>query len=240
MSSTPRLTRDEVRAYERDAIERVGLPGVVLMENAGRSCADLLERQGIDGPVLVLCGKGNNGGDGFVIARHLKLRGYEVRVALGARPASLLGEARVMFEALTHCGVPILDEAGVSAGLMLAELDVLSHEADWIVDALLGTGVVGNPRPPYDTVIDWANAERGKRFAVDLPSGLDCDSGVPGAPTIRADVTCTFVSPKTGFANPLAAPYVGEVYVAGIGAPPPRSARSGGPPGAIDSGPAQI
>ncbi|TWU00016.1 Bifunctional NAD(P)H-hydrate repair enzyme Nnr [Botrimarina colliarenosi] len=213
------MNREEVRAFDRDAIERLGLPGVVLMENAGRGCVEVLERLGVGGPVLVVCGKGNNGGDGFVIARHLAVRGYDCRVALGADPADLAGDARVMFEALTHCGVPILDESGVNAGLMLQELDALSRDAAWIVDALLGTGVKGSPRPPYDTLIDWMNGEGGRRLAVDLPSGLDCDTGEPGSPTVRADHTCTFVAPKVGFANPAAAEFLGELHVLDIGAP---------------------
>lgn len=213
------MTRDEVRAFDRDAIERVGLPGAVLMENAGRGCVDLMERLGVGGPVLVACGKGNNGGDGFVIARHLRVRGYECRVALCAKPSELSGEALVMFEALTHCGVPILDVSGLNAGLVLRELDELSHEAAWIVDALLGTGTTGSPRPPYDTLIDWANGESGRRLAVDLPSGLDGDTGEPGSPTIRADHTCTFVAPKVGFTHPAAAEFLGELHVLDIGVP---------------------
>jgi NAD(P)H-hydrate epimerase len=216
------LTRDEARAIDRDAIERLGLPGVVLMENAGRGCVDVMERLGINGPVLVVCGKGNNGGDGFVIARHLKVRGYECRVALGAKPSELAGDALVMFGALTHCGVPILDVTGVNAGLAIQELDALSRDAAWIVDTLLGTGATGSPRPPYDTLIDWINSENGKRLAVDLPSGLDCDTGSPGAPTVRAHHTCTFVAPKAGFANPTAKAFLGEVHVVDIGVPVDR------------------
>lgn len=216
------MTRDEVRAFDRDAIERVGLPGVVLMENAGRGCVDLMQQLGIDGPVIVVCGKGNNGGDGFVIARHLAVRGVECRVALGAKPSELTGDALTMFNALTHSGVPVLDESDVGAGIVLNELDALSHDAAWVVDALLGTGATGSPRPPYDTLIDWMNGEPGRRLAVDLPSGLDCDSGQPEAPTVRADHTCTFVAPKIGFANPAAAEHLGEVHVLDIGVPPPR------------------
>ncbi len=220
----PPMTRDEIRAFDRDAIERVGLPGVVLMENAGRGCVDRMERAGINGPVVVVCGKGNNGGDGFVIARHLIVRGYECRVVMGERPRALRGEALVMFEALTHCGLPIFDSTGVNPSLTLGELDAFAGGADWIVDALLGTGVTGDPRPPYDTLIDWMNGEIGVRLAVDLPSGLDCDTGKPGQPTCRADHTCTFVAPKVGFSNPTAAEFLGEVAVLDIGVPlsPPK------------------
>ncbi|CAN0356212.1 unnamed protein product, partial [Ectocarpus sp. 4 AP-2014] len=91
--------------------------------------------------------------------------------------------------------------------------------------ALLGSGATGAPRPPYDTLIDWANAEHGQRLAVDLPSGLDCDTGEPFSPTIRADYTATFVAPKAGFSNPEAQEHLGEVQVLDIGVPRPGQHR---------------
>ena len=91
--------------------------------------------------------------------------------------------------------------------------------ADWIVDALLGTGARGEPRPPLDAVIDQLNAAAAKRLAVDLPSGLDCDTGAAAQHTIRADETCTFVAMKRGFTTPGAEQYTGRVHVLDIGAP---------------------
>lgn len=213
------MSRDQVRAFDRSAIERLGVPGVVLMENAGRGCVDVMRRVGVDGPVLVVCGKGNNAGDGFVVARRLCVLGCECRVALSAAPSELRGDTLAMFEALTHCGVPILDTTGVSPSLMLGELDALARDADWVVDALLGTGAKGAPRPPYDTLIDWINGEGAKRLAVDLPSGLDCDSGEPARPTVVAHHTCTFLAEKAGFANTAAGAFLGEVHVLDIGVP---------------------
>lgn len=213
------LTREQARAFDCHAIEELGFPGIVLMENAGRGCVDTLEGLGVDGPVLVLCGKGNNGGDGFVVARHLALRGRVCRVALGAPPSELSGDARLAFDLLVPCHVPILDLTGIHPSKMLEELDAFAGGSAWVVDALFGSGAAGDPRPPFDSLIDWANAERGRRLAIDLPSGLDCDTGEPGAPTFRADHTCTFVAPKAGFANLLAHERLGEVHVVGIGAP---------------------
>ncbi len=213
------MTRDEARAFDRDAIERLGVPGVVLMENAGRGCVELMERLGIDGPVVVVNGKGNNGGDGFVIARHLVVRGHTCRVVLGAPPSELTGDALWAFDVLTHCSVPILDIAGVNPALVLQELDGFAGGSAWVVDALLGTGATGDPRPPCDTLIDWINAESGRRLAVDLPSGLDCDTGAPGSPTVRAHHTATMVAPKAGFTNPLAEPFLGVVETLGLGVP---------------------
>jgi NAD(P)H-hydrate epimerase len=91
--------------------------------------------------------------------------------------------------------------------------------AEWIVDALLGTGASGQPRPPMDEAIRAMNASPAKRLGVDLPSGLDCDTGIPAEPTIRANHTCTFVAPKLGFDNPQAATYLGQVHVVDIGVP---------------------
>lgn len=216
------MTRNAMQAFDRDAIERIGIPGVVLMENAGRGCVEVMQQAGFDGPVLVICGKGNNAGDGFVIARRLAVIGCECRVALGAPPSELTGDALTMFKALAHCPVPILDVTGVSPGTALSELDALARDSAWVVDALMGTGASGTPRPPFDTLIDWINAEPVRRLAVDVPSGLDCDTGEAAQPTVRADHTCTFVVPKVGFANPLAADFLGQVHVLDIGVPSPQ------------------
>ena len=133
----------------------------------------------------------------------------------------LEGDARAMFDILTHCRLPIFDATGVNPALTLQELDAFAGGSAWIVDALLGSGAVGSPRPPFDTLIDWINAEPGKKLAVDLPSGLDCDTGVAGSPTVQADHTGTFVAKKAGFADPAAKAYTGEVHVLDIGIPTP-------------------
>ncbi len=210
------VNRSQSRELDRRATEEYGIPGLVLMENAGRGVADVLEGLGIQGPVVVCCGKGNNAGDGFVLARHLDLRGYAVRVLVWAEPAEPAGDAGINFEILRKTGVPI-------------QFFRPEHEADrlqrdlagaaWIVDALLGTGARGEPRAPLDAVIDQLNAAAAPKLAVDLPSGLDCDTGQAARHTIRAAHTCTFVAPKIGFFAPGAAEYVGRVHVLDIGAP---------------------
>ena len=166
--------------------------------------------------MVICCGPGNNGGDGFVIARHLDLRGFPVRVLLFCEPAKLQGDALANFAILAKCSVPIDIFGNRHVSARLAEL---LRDADWIVDALLGTGSRGEPRPPLDAVIDQLNASTAKRLAIDLPSGLDCDTGEPARHTFRADHTCTFVAAKPGFANPAARPFVGELHVLDIGAP---------------------
>ncbi len=213
------LNRNQVREVDRRAIAQYGLSGLVLMENAGRGVADVLCSLAGDAAVAICCGKGNNGGDGFVVARHLDLRGVRVRVLLLADPHELTGDAATNFYVLQQCGVPILEFGGAldpaGSPSFSAELD----QADWIVDALLGTGATGRPRPPYDWVIARINAFGKPVLAVDLPSGLDCDTGVAGEPTIVAAHTCTFVAAKPGFFVPGTERFVGELHVLDIGAP---------------------
>lgn len=204
------------RAVDRIAIEQYGMSGLVLMENAGRGCVDVLCRLGIDGPVVIACGKGNNAGDGFVMARHLDLRGFTVKVLLFCQPEILTGDAKSNFDILAKTDVPII--------VFGEQFDTDAFEqhladADWIVDALLGTGAKGEPRPPLDQAIRVLNDWPAKRLAVDLPSGLDCDTGHPARTTFRADHTCTFVAPKAGFAAAEAKSFVGTCCVIDIGAP---------------------
>jgi len=210
------ITRDQARQIDRRAIDEFGMSGLVLMENAGRGCTDVLCRLGIAGPVLVCCGKGNNAGDGFVIARHLDLRGHAVQVLLWADPEELAGDARANFHILQKAGVPTEVFGNLHDP---ARLPTYLTGAAWVVDALLGTGARGEPRPPLDSVIDQLNASGVPVLAVDLPSGLDCDTGEAARHTIRARATCTFLAAKVGFGSPQAAPYTGEIHVLDIGAP---------------------
>lgn len=213
------LSRDAVRDIDRRATSELGLPGVVLMENAGRGAAELLLRLGVRGPVVICCGKGNNGGDGFVIARHLDLHGVATRVLLFCEPADVTGDAATNLRVLQAAK---FDIRVLGATPDAAELTRELAASDWIVDALLGTGTQGDIREPYVTGINAINAAhaRGvKVFAVDLPSGLDCDSGRPLGPCVEADHTATFVAPKLGFSAPGAAEFTGQVHVIGIGLP---------------------
>jgi len=210
------LTRHQVRQIDRRAVAVCGMSSLVLMENAGRGCADVLCRLGIEGPVVVCCFKGNNAGDGFVIARHLDLRGITAEVMLWACPEELQGDAAANFRILAHTDVAVtLMLQPVAAESAAKRLE----EADWIVDALLGTGAKGSPRPPLDAAIELLNALPGRKMAVDVPSGLDCDTGQAARPTFRADFTCTFVAAKAGFAAEAARVWLGDVHVLDIGAP---------------------
>jgi NAD(P)H-hydrate epimerase len=209
------LTRAEVRDVDRRAIEEYGLPGVVLMENAGRGCAALID----DGPVVVCCGRGNNGGDGFVIARHLDNRGVDVELLTVCEVADLRGDARVHADVAVRSGLPVTVARTPEDWKALE-----SHLAEtrWIVDALLGTGFSGELREPSGTAIRCMNSAKGfgaRILAVDVPSGLDVDTGLPAAECIQADVTATFVARKPGFLKLSAAAFLGEVLVVDIGVP---------------------
>jgi NAD(P)H-hydrate epimerase len=207
------LTRSQVRDIDRRAIQEFGVPGVVLMENAGRNAAELLMSLGVTGPVLICCGKGNNGGDGFVVARHLDNHGIPVKVLLFARPEDITGDAAINLHIIQHSHLPLLVQPNASD--LAGEL----ANAGWIVDALFGTGLSGPLRAPWDGIIETINASAKPVLAIDIPSGLDCDTGMPLGPTIRATHTVTFVAQKVGFANPAAQEWLGQVHVADIGAP---------------------
>jgi NAD(P)H-hydrate epimerase len=210
------LTREQSRRVDRRAVEHYGFSGLVLMENAGRGVADRLCAMGIDGPVVIGCGKGNNAGDGFVIARHLDLRGFSVRVLLWADPEELTGAAAVNYRILGKTEVPIeVFGDGVDPERLRRHLG----DAARIVDALLGTGARGEPRPPLDAVIEQFNAAEAPILAVDVPSGLDCDTGEPARATIHAEATCTFVAAKPGLVKPNAEQYTGQLQVLDIGTP---------------------
>ncbi len=264
----PILNREQSRQLDRLAMEKYGISGLVLMENAGRGAVDVLCRlegcfatqreseqapthqahsKGIapdaqadtqavpeasaaqavkawkrlevrhrdfGGPVVICCGRGNNAGDGLVMARHLSLRGHPVQVFLWSEPEELSPDAAANYAILQKAGLRIECFGQTHDPERLAPH---VSKASWIVDALLGTGARGRPRPPFDAVIEQLNASGKPIFAVDLPSGLDCDTGSASEPTIRAAVTCTFAAAKPGLLRPEAQPFVGHVVVADIG-----------------------
>ncbi|HUW82325.1 MAG TPA: NAD(P)H-hydrate epimerase [Phycisphaerae bacterium] len=220
MSHQLSLSRDQVREIDRTAIEQIGIPGVVLMENAGRNTAwatlELLPDPAAARAAIV-CGSGNNGGDGFVIARHLHNAGVSVTTLLACEPERIGGDARINYEVIERMSLPIHP---IRTSEQLAAQRAVLREADVIVDALLGTGFSGRPRPPLDAAIEAINAaSQAKVIAVDVPSGLDCDTGRPSRPCVRADLTVTFVARKTGFDKPAACEHLGRVVVADIGVP---------------------
>jgi len=214
------LSREQVRRFDRRVIEDWGVPGAVLMENAGRNAADAIEEFLADRPVqpvAVVAGCGNNGGDGFVIARHLRKRGREGVVFLVGDPARMPPDAAVHYAILPHVGVAVRRCGGEALASLAGQL------ADFglVVDALGGTGIRGALRGDLAAAVEQINAAGRPVVAVDIPTGLDCDSGAADGPAVRADMTVTFVARKRGFDAPASADYTGKVVVADIGVPFP-------------------
>jgi NAD(P)H-hydrate epimerase len=209
------LSRAQVRELDRRASADYGVPGLTLMENAGRGAAATLLGLGVHGPVLIVCGKGNNGGDGLVMARHLAQWEVDVKVLLVAGIDELSVDAAANWQAVEKMRLPVLADANPDDAVFAVEL--ARHE--WVVDALFGTGLQGPVRAPFDRLIGAINAGPARVFAVDIPSGLDCDTGAPLGATVRAEHTATFVGPKAGYANPAARAWTGLVHVVDIGVP---------------------
>lgn len=213
----PTLTIEQCRRYDQWATEKYGIPSLLLMENAARGCCDVLLAEKPKEPIVVLCGGGNNGGDGYAIARRLDLLGFSVCIFALKRMEELTGDAATNARIVNKTRISVSQFDSQSADTELREA---LAKAEWIVDALLGTGVTGDPRSPYDRVIELANDVDARRFAVDIPSGLGGDIGEVGVPTFQADLTCTFVAAKTGLLADAARPFVGRLKIVDIGAPP--------------------
>lgn len=208
------LSRAASREVDRIAIEEYGMHGLVLMENAGRGAAETIHRLAPDGPVVILCGQGNNAGDGYVIARHLQLLARDVRIVSVVDPSRLTGDAAANATIARRASIPLRTAEEPAA------LPAAIGNCGVLVDCLLGTGARGEPREPYRSAVLAANAATAAvRVAIDVPTGLDCDSGTAADVTFRADHTITFVSPKTGFRQESAAAVLGTVHVTGIGIP---------------------
>ena len=215
------LTREECRRADQFAIERLKIPGVVLMENAGRSCAEKLLALGAEPAVVICCGGGNNGGDGFVIARHLHIAGIPVKILLFSPPEHYRDDAHINLRIIERLRIPIVQFDNDWPTQTLADqfTRVGRKVAGWLVDAMLGTGASGALREPFDRVVPVINQLPLKRLSIDIPTGMDCDTGDVNPVAVMADVTCTFIARKAGFENKYAAQFLGHIWVIGIGAP---------------------
>lgn len=205
------LTAAEMREADRRCIEEVGIPGAVLMNNAGMALFEEIEGS----PIGVVCGKGNNGGDGFVLARLAHVAGFQPHVILLGETSELKGDAATFCRAYLNLGGSLTcatDEAAVTEAV--AGLSECAHA----VDAMLGTGTEGEVRGLYRTAVEaWPGVPT---LAVDIPTGVHTDTGEVLGAAIRADVTVTFQFPKKGFENPAAQNCAGRLVVADIGIPP--------------------
>ena len=205
------LSRQQVREVDRLASERYGIPGIVLMENASTGAARVaLAMLRGNRRALILCGGGNNGGDGLAIARHLHNRGIKVLIATTVDAASYKGDAAINMNIVRQMNLPIQP----------ASPDLICQwQGGLIIDAIFGTGLSQPPRGDFAAMVNAVAQNGAPVLAIDLPSGLDCDTGEPLGSAIRAKATVTFVAAKKGFANPASRPYTGRVIVSGIGAP---------------------
>jgi NAD(P)H-hydrate epimerase len=211
-------TAEQMRRLDQKTIEEVGLPGVVLMENAGRGAARLSRDHW--GPLAgrrvdVVCGKGNNGGDGFVIGRIFHGWGARVRFFLLGRKADMGGDAGINLRVAENMGLEIVEIAED------AHIDRLTlDQADLVVDAVFGTGLNSEVRGRYRDAIERINQAPADVLAVDVPSGISADSGQVLGVAVRADLTATFGLPKTGLLIPPGETAAGRLEVVDIGIPP--------------------
>ncbi len=212
----PLPTPAEIAAWDAACVAEAGMSFVALMENASREAMHALEEETGDvrgKSVLLLAGPGNNGGDAVALARHLDGRGAKVVIALYRPRGRYKGAAGYNARLAARLGLPMKPLARVALSPGAAP--------DIVVDGLLGTGFSGQLRPDLAAVVEAVNGLAGKSFifALDIPSGLSGDTGVPSPIAVRADATVTFEAAKTGLVTATAAPYVGRLLVREIGIP---------------------
>jgi len=213
------LKAAQMREADRRAIEDIGIPSLVLMENAGRQTVAAMEAMYSDLPerqVGVLCGRGNNGGDGFVVARTLLQRGVDVAVFLLGRVAEVRGDARTNLEILGRLGLTVVEIADSQAWeLHFSEVG----DCTLIVDAIFGTGLNAPVSGLIESVIADVNASGIPVVSIDLPSGLSADSAEPIGPSIEAGLTVTLAAPKLPLVLPPGELRAGDIVIADIGIP---------------------
>ncbi len=213
------VTAKEMREIDKKAIEKIGIPSEVLMENAGIAVANRIKKwlnKKLCSKVIILSGHGNNGGDGFVVARHLGNAGYEVETWLVGNKDKLSRESKIHFNSLINSGykVEILQEK---------TLDILKERMsnnDVIIDSLLGIGANGPLKNPQKDIIDFANTLDKFKVSIDIPSGVNCDTGQIENSAFLATITVTFAFPKLGLLLYPGVDYVGKLVVEDISIPP--------------------
>jgi NAD(P)H-hydrate epimerase len=205
---TIRFTREQVRTLDRLAVERYGIPSIVLMENAaiGASAVALGMLGNTGQSAQIYCGTGNNGGDGLAMARHLHNAGVNVAITLVGVDAEFSPDALVNYRIACNMGLSV---SSFAPGVPIP--------TDLVIDAIFGTGLSRAPTGIQRDAIEQINSSKLPVLAVDVPSGLDCDTGRVLGACVRATRTVTFVAEKVGFLA--ARSLTGEIDVVGIGAP---------------------
>lgn len=217
------LSRAKVREVDAVAMDEYSLPGIVLMENAGRNASEAIVRlfdSISDQNVVVLVGPGNNGGDGLVIARYLELAGAKVRVVLASPPQRFRGDSLTNLEIINRSGINQVCLAGAVAEQWQNAL----LSATCLIDAILGTGATdaarGDSKVAIESILGRMKIDpRPRVISIDVPSGFDCDRGVPCGPCVCANETLTFVASKQGFKTNGAEIYTGRIQIVDIGVP---------------------
>src|SRR5213595_301177 len=213
------LNTAQMREADRRTIQDIGIPSLVLMENAGRQAVAAMEAMFSDlgeRRVAVLCGRGNNGGDGFVVARTLVQRGVDVSVFLVGRVADVRGDARVNLEILGRLGLTVVEIADSQAWeLHFSEVG----DCGLIVDAIFGTGLNAPLSGLLETVVADVNGSGIPVVSIDLPSGLSADSPEPLGDSIEAGMTVTLAAPKLPLVLPPAEARAGDIVIADVGVP---------------------
>lgn len=219
MKSIPSLTIAQMREVDRMIVEEIGVSVAMMMENAGRNTA-VMARRLLGGnlfgrKILILCGKGNNGGDGLAAARHLTNFGAHCQVLLAAKATSLKNNPLTQYQILQSMRVPLYEVREETHRETLH----FFQNVDLIIDALLGYSLSGTPREPIAALIRYANQSKKPILAVDIPSGLSGDTGQAQDPTIQATNTITLALPKIGLLRKIAKKYVGKLYLADLSIP---------------------
>ncbi|GEM_PF-94869 len=208
------MTAGQMREIDREATEDYGIPSSVLMENAGKAVADEAMRLFKGGKIAVFCGFGNNGGDGFVAARYLALKKYDIAVYIAGKPKSFGRDTNANLEKLLELGLrPVFISQREEIGRLFED----GTKPSLIIDAIFGIGINGELDDFFVELINRMNSLNATVIAADLPSGLDADTGSPLGAAVRAAVTVTFGYPKLGFKNIAAKDFIGEVIVSDIG-----------------------
>jgi NAD(P)H-hydrate epimerase len=218
------LSTEAVRRVDQLAVNEYGMNSLVLMENAALGCVHwLLGSCDNAARTVILCGRGNNGGDGLAIARHLQLHGWPCHVFLLGPLEELSADNRCNLEILQSQGGPgpglevtLCDSRSQSADSMVAEA---IGSAQLVIDAMLGSGASGDPRPPLRQWIEAANSAEALRVAIDIPTGIDAETGAQGSPAFHPHATLTFVAKKPAMSLPSSGVLFGEICVLPIGIP---------------------
>lgn len=211
------VTADTMQEIDKLAIKECGIPGLHLMESAGRSCVEeIIAEFGLKGRSVIMAGKGNNGGDGYVIARLLRQKGWNVKIIILADREQVTGDAAVNLEKLSGSVINYCTLEGQLSALHMEEI----FQADVIVDALLGTGLSSNVSGVYLEAIDLINASGRPVVSVDIPSGIHGTTGRVMGDAVRANITVTFAFAKLGHVLYPGAEHTGRLVVADIGIPP--------------------